>query len=236
MAAVEPARARLGRIRCLIQAVESMKQGESLPEALCYVPKTIRLQCEGDEPVDIREQPKSSATSIAKLPAKKNHVLEAEGLPMFNEEGGWMKLVTPHPGNWVLVQPSKVALKIKWKLLETSGAEPSNWLEMVERLFSLQLLKQALPSSCDSEEIRLLQVPPPGWSLEADEELARFLVEQGGGPNVLDSAIMGSEHIIKIEASSCEVSTCVLYIISCSGGSVLVPSTQSHTSPVVAVF
>ena len=204
MAAVEPARARLGRIRCLIQAVESMKQGENLPEALCYVPKTIRLQFEGEEPIEIRDQPKTSATSIAKLPAKKKHVLEVEGMPQFNDEGGWMKLVSPHSGNWVLVQPSKIALKVKWNILENNGTEPSNWFDMVEQLYSLQLVKQTLPSSCDSEETRLLQVPPPGWSLEADEELARFLVEQGGGLNSLDG--IGSEHIMKMEASSCEVS------------------------------
>ena len=140
--------------------------------------------------------------------------MECEGRPLFNEEGGWAKLVTPHCGNWVLLQPNKVAQKIKWKLVEGDSGDPTTWLDVVERLFSLQLVKQALPSSCNSKEIELIQTPPPGWSLEADEELARFLVEQGGGPVVTDTAVQGSEYFTKIEASSAEVQcTCtVLYV------------------------
>ena len=114
------------------------------------------------------DQPKTSATSIAKLPAKKKHELEVEGMPQFNDEGGWMKLVSPHSGNWVLVQPSKIALKVKWNILENNGTEPSNWFDMVEQLYSLQLVKQTLPSSCDSEETPITASPAP-W------------VEPGGG-------------------------------------------------------
>ena len=213
MAGVEPARARLGRIRCLIQAVESMKQGESLPEALCFVPKRLRLQCDSEEPVDLREQPKTTAASLAKLPPKKKHILDCEGQPVFNEDGGWAKLVSPHSGSWVLLQPSKMALKAKWKILDSDSGDPTTWLDIVERLFSLQLVMQAVPNSCDTSEIERLQAPPPGWGLEADEELARFLVEQGGTSSA-DGTVNGSEHFVRIEASSCDVSmptylTCV---------------------------
>ena len=34
-----------------------------------------------------------------------------------------------------------------------------------------------LPSNADEEAISQLNTPPPNWSLEADEELVRFLVD-----------------------------------------------------------
>lgn len=56
----------------------------------------------------------------------------------------------------------------------------------------------------DEELTPLLQQPPPGWTLEADEELARFLVANNNKYSS-DVTAQGSEYLTKIEASSGEV-------------------------------
>lgn len=182
-----------------------MKRGEPLPEALCFVPLKLRLQCECEEPLEVKDEPKLNATVVTKLSTKKTHTLECEGKALFNADGGWGKLISPSSGNWVLLQSTKITQKVKWKLKDDESGDPMSWLKVVERLFSLQLVKAALPDSYDSKEMAQLQTPPPGWSLEADEELARFLVEQGL-MSLTDTTVQGSEHFVKIEASSEEVS------------------------------
>lgn len=107
----DPARTRLGRIRCLVQAVESMKSGDPLPGPLCFVPDKSKLECEAEEIVDIFEGPQTDAKSVAKL-QKGKHVLEFRGRALFNQEGGWGQLITPHKNSWVLLQPSKNAVKV----------------------------------------------------------------------------------------------------------------------------
>ena len=45
-----------------------------------------------------------------------------------------------------------------------------------------------------------IQHPPPGWSLEADEELARFMVQHAG--KGINAGGVGNEFVKKTEASS----------------------------------
>lgn len=46
---------------------------------------------------------------------------------------------------------------------------------MVESNYMLQILSAKLPANAYDEGIERLRTPPPNWSLEADEELVKFL-------------------------------------------------------------
>ena len=52
----------------------------------------------------------------------------------------------------------------------------SSWHDSVEAWYSLRLTDPpAVDKSADKEAMKQLSTPPPKWSLEADEQLARFL-------------------------------------------------------------
>ena len=78
------------------------------------------------------------------------------------------------------------------------------WMDAVEQCCSLQLSRAEPTLEGNEETMTLLQNPPPGWTLEADEELAKFLVKNSNKFNT-DVTAQGSEYLVKIEASSAEV-------------------------------
>ena len=204
MSAVDPTRVRLGRIRCLTAAIERMKKGEPLPPAICFVPKEVKFEySEGKEPLNVLEEAKDGAKVVEKLPESQTTRFTCTGQAVFNSCGGWMKMVSPNKG-WVLLNPTKKVIKGKIKAAPASSKDerrdPSNWLKAVEQMCTLQIGKSLHLSNSDEEAMASLQTPPPGWNLEADEELAQFLVEhvvnvdltQGGG-------VQGSEHFTRIQ-------------------------------------
>ena len=210
MGSVDPARVRLGRIRCLVNTVDAMRKGEPLPAPLCFVPQEVAFEYEGEECLVVLEEAKEGTKCVGRLPANEVHKFVCAGLPVFNAAGGWLRMVTPRKG-WVLIQPAKKAYKGKFKTVkkteEGSGKDVgkwlTTWLKAVEFMCSLQIVKAPLLSNQDEEAMAMLQTPPPGWNLEADEELAQFLVDNcsseiGGGG--LEGK--GGEHFVKIEASS----------------------------------
>ena len=83
------------------------------------------------------------------------------------------------------------------------------WLDAVEQICSLQISHSELVGTSDESETNKLQQPSPGWTIEADEELARFLVEQSAKNGGGDVTAQGNEYLTRIEASSAEVSYCV---------------------------
>ena len=55
-----------------------------------------------------------------------------------------------------------------------------SWQEAVEICYSLRVSEPpSLERYGDKEAVRQLSSPPPKWCLEADEELAKFIVEHG---------------------------------------------------------
>ena len=206
MSAVDPTRVRLGRIRCLTTVIECMKKGEALPPAVCFVPKEVKFEfSDGKETLNVLEEPKDGAKVLNKLPERETTKFTCSGQPVYNSAGGWMKMVSPHKG-WVLLSPLTKAIKGKIKMAAASSKDekkdPSNWLKAVEQMSTLKSGKSVQLSNADEEAMVDLQTPPPGWNLEADEELAQFLIEhvinvdisQGGG-------VQGSEHFSRIQVS-----------------------------------
>lgn len=112
----DPVRTRLGRIRCLVQAVESMQKGEPLPKPLCFIPVQLTLECVPDkasgDPVPLYDKPSLTSTVANKLMATKTHQLTVKGKPLFNKDGGWFQTITPFEDNWVLVQPLETSIKV----------------------------------------------------------------------------------------------------------------------------
>ncbi len=206
---VDKARVRIGRIRCLTRTVECMKKGESIPEPICFVPKEIRIEYEGEETLNVHEEPKDGAKILEKLPSGKTTTFTCTGRPVFNAQGGWLKMTSPHSG-WVLLQPQQKSLKGKLKVVgpekkadEKEGRKVAvEWLKVVEQMCSLHMVKPPLLASFDEEEMKKLQTPPPGWSLEADEELAFFLSQHGVNTSSLGTGVQGSEYFTQVEVSS----------------------------------
>lgn len=204
MSAVDPTRVRLGRIRCLTAAIERMKKGEQLPAAICFVPKEMKFEyCEGKEPLNVLEEPKDGAKVIEKLPEGKTTKFCCRGQVVFNSSGGWMKMVSPHKG-WVLMNPNNKGIKGKIKMAPASTKDekkdPSNWLKAVEQTCTLRIGRSLHLSNCDEEATASLQTPPPGWNLEADEQLAQFLTEYVVNVDItLGGGVQGSEHFSRIQ-------------------------------------
>ncbi len=206
---VDKPRVRIGRIRCLTRTVQCMREGEPLPEPICFVPKEIHVEYEGEDTLSVFEEPKDGAKVVEKLPSGKKTTFVCTGLPVFNVQGGWLKVTTPCSG-WVLLQPVNKSVKGKLtvcgpdkKAGEKEGRRgPTEWLKVVEQMCTLHIVKPPPLSNFDEEEMKKLQTPPPGWSLEADEELAYFLSQHGLDPNLLGTGAQGSEYFMKVEVSS----------------------------------
>lgn len=89
-------------------------------------------------------------------------------------------------------------------MVKEEDNEIISWMDAVEQTHSLRLAQSSLTAESCQEEMTKIQHPPPGWSVEADEELAQFMVQQGG-EGISSSANVGNEFVRKVEVSSGEV-------------------------------
>ena len=213
MTNVDPARVRLGRIRCLVEAVAAMRRGDPLPAPLCFVPKQLLFDFETtEEALSVHEEPKQDSKIAGRLEMKKTHRLVGASLARFDSAGGWVAITSPLTG-WVLLQPMKTALKGTVKRVkrgEGEGGENGargvvyNWLKAVELVCPLQIVEVPSLKNQDEETMATLRTPPPGWSMEADEELAQFLVANGGAESMGGAMCWGKgrENIVNIAVSS----------------------------------
>ena len=218
MSTVDQTRVRLGRIRCLTNAVECLRKGESLPPPICFIPKSLNFEIsEVKDSIPIVEEPKDLAKVVDRIPEGKTTRFTCVGQPLYNSQGCWVKITSPNQG-WFLIQPITKHLKATIKLLPASFSsnvnannskkhsekkEPTDWLKVVEQMCTLHFGKQPLLTNQDGEEMKKLSVPPPGWNLEADEELAQFLVQfEGKNGLACEAGVQGNEHFIRIQASS----------------------------------
>ena len=216
MGTLDSARVRLGRIRCLAEAVECLKKGETLPKPLCFVPKSLTFELtEVKEAVPLYEEARTESKVVHKFPEGKMNKVLCKGMPLFDKNGAWVNTTSPHVG-WLLISPNSKPLKASVKLVpETSGctggskkrsdrSDFTDWLKVVEQMCTLHLGRQPqLTNTCD-EEMEKLSVPPPGWNLEADEELVQFLINNQVICGIVDGmqVVQGSEYFQKVEAST----------------------------------
>lgn len=91
----EPARRRLARIRCLLESINRIEQGKSLPLPLCFVPAEVeylREECKNSTSMAIRKKPQNDSQAVGELPSVQNLQFFASGEEFFNNSGSWIKL------------------------------------------------------------------------------------------------------------------------------------------------
>lgn len=210
MSNVDPVRVRLGRIRCLVEAIGAMRRGEQLPAPLCFVPSEQFFEVELDEALQVYKEPLTDSKVVGRVQQKKAQRIQCSGLPRFNSTGGWCRMTSPLEG-WALLQPTKKMLKGKIrprKKVEEGVKEEKGmvymWLQAVELVCPLQILNTPSLKNKDEEAMATLQTPPPGWNMEADEELAQFLVTNNGAELMGGASNhgKGKEHFINITSST----------------------------------
>ena len=80
------------------------------------------------------------------------------------------------------------------------------WQNVVETMYMLHILPTTLPSNADDFLIEQLRNPPPNWSLEADEELVRFLVDHC---KITDQQMSGASKFV--ESINVSTVSCLFY-------------------------
>lgn len=195
----EPARRRLARIRCLLDSINRIEKGKCLPLALCFVPAEVeylREDSKNSPPIVIRKKPQSDAQNVGELPSVSNLQLFASGEEFFNNNGSWIKLCQKTlqkycsgkqvKEGWVLAVPYDPKHGVGTPYLKpTEGSSSSKgnrtikrWQDAVEVCYALRISDPpSIERYADKEAMRQLSSPPPKWSLDADEELAKFMAE-----------------------------------------------------------
>ncbi|XP_030844252.1 E3 ubiquitin-protein ligase HECTD3 [Strongylocentrotus purpuratus] len=187
-------RATLARIRCLQECIECFRDAKRLPEALCYVPSGLEFKLsQTSTRLNVYKNPDRQTECITTLTAENENEnkLYVAGLAMCNSQGQWLKFESPVEG-WVLLYDSKASQDDPPSLqpVESNIASPSSqllfgktvkriddWEEVVEVSYSLRIGKLPEVRPSHREGVEDLRSVPPNWSLECDEELAKFLGE-----------------------------------------------------------
>ena len=93
------ARRKLARIRCVLETVKAMRNVQSLPSALCYVPLEIEYKCSNElsaevknKPIIVRHQPSWTAKTFGKIPHSDDLRLFSTGEEFSNNDGDWIQL------------------------------------------------------------------------------------------------------------------------------------------------
>ena len=182
--AMDKAHKRLAQIRCLLESVECMERGESLPEPLCYVASIVPYKHSGKGAISVYSEPNVKAIVVGKISDKVKQV-SATSQVETNSDGFWLKLASREKekffpeteSGWVLLDsvtghsPKATLVAIK----DENSAASKDWMESVIINFSLSSIdKDDLPPR-DTEMSNKLKDPHPTWSIEMDSDLAEFL-------------------------------------------------------------
>ncbi|XP_065673833.1 E3 ubiquitin-protein ligase HECTD3 isoform X2 [Hydra vulgaris] len=247
------ARKRLASIRCVLKTVESIKNNNSLPKELCFVPQFIEYvihpdlynsgnKAQASVHFNIWSSPLKSNRIIGRLTvheeAFKNFSITVHGEDYSNDAGDWIQLTKESIATlkdvisdcsvseaWIIIHPrdSKTdnvpKLIPKFEISESKKKVPKSfmlkankndkkenkvlyrWQSVVEMNYMLQLIPRSLPQNVDMDAVNHLSNPPSNWSLEADEELVKFLVDHssshdlyiGGASRYVESITVSSE-------------------------------------------
>eukprot|EP00117_Sycon_ciliatum_P032866 scpid37872/ scgid25406/ E3 ubiquitin-protein ligase HECTD3; HECT domain-containing protein 3 len=165
----DPARLRLGRIRCLREAIRCLTECRPLPEALCFVPKTLEYISSGKgNALGIYQSHSSESKKLGEVKNDKPVKVLSHGLDLWNDQGQWIQLTdeclakllgdkaseaNKTVGGWMMVVDSKVSVSIengpylmpiiKKNLpgLPTVGTDvvATKWEDAVEYAFSVRI-------------------------------------------------------------------------------------------------
>ncbi|XP_077981106.1 E3 ubiquitin-protein ligase HECTD3-like isoform X2 [Glandiceps talaboti] len=196
---------RLARIRCLQECIKCFRDHEPLPESLCFIPAELVYKPNAggaSSKLVAYSQPSKNSKKCGEIVLKDGTKLYASGEELCNNQGQWLKLTKKSLDQhfngcnvseaWVLLFDSKASNEDEAALIPAEkpqpnfvrqrifGAQPkliNSWEGVVETKYSLQLKKNYRLSDGDEEAMTKLQTPPTNWTIEYDEELAKFLCE-----------------------------------------------------------
>ncbi|XP_078574979.1 E3 ubiquitin-protein ligase HECTD3-like isoform X1 [Branchiostoma floridae x Branchiostoma japonicum] len=165
---------------------------------------------------------------VGEIPCGNDTRIGASGAELSNRDGEWIKLRQPaleqfFPGKnvtegWVLLHPAlsssdetptltripqeedKSKSSTYKELFGTSPPTLSRWEDVVEQVYALKLGQVSKVAPCDEEAVDALRSPPTNWTLEYDEELSRFLFENGDHEN--ESLGSVKQYVESLEVSS----------------------------------
>ncbi|KAI6660099.1 E3 ubiquitin-protein ligase HECTD3-like [Oopsacas minuta] len=175
---------RLAQIRCLLESVDCMDKGESLPEPLCYVPSIVPYEHSGKGTISVYAEPKVTSATVGKISDKVKRV-SATSQVETNSEGFWLKLASREkekffPGResgWVMLDSiSGQSPKATLQGIKSDKSDISkNWMDTVITTFSLSLSEKNDLSPPDKNMTNQLRDPHPDWNIELDSDLSEFL-------------------------------------------------------------
>lgn len=215
------ARKRLARIRCLFDCVQSIRDGKELPDALCFVPNSVEHKIQSERSsmsLPIKETPSLLAPKVGEIPHKVGTRITGTGEDYWNDEGQWLRITSAtmkkfsseksDVSGWLFVHSRDRKVRGEVDIARVKPTKKSkkavleNWESAVESFYSLNISRsKSLEQHADLEAVKRLKTPPPNWSLEADEELARFINQNN---TIQKDTILGniSQYVESIEVSS----------------------------------
>ncbi|XP_033095652.1 E3 ubiquitin-protein ligase HECTD3-like [Anneissia japonica] len=199
-------RRQLARIRCLKQSVKCLKDSEPLPEALCYVPGCLEYKypnasdSNGRVTVYSKTDRKSKCGEIV---FSRETTIFASGEESCNSDGLWIRLTNKSfrehikgkenvKEGWILLYELKAGAEMANVLLpvvpeNSTAAEQRvkgkqvhplcSWEQILEYTYSLKVGTPPVIVEADSAAVERLCRAPQNWTIENDEELAKFLAE-----------------------------------------------------------
>ncbi|XP_070563097.1 E3 ubiquitin-protein ligase HECTD3-like isoform X2 [Ptychodera flava] len=219
---------RLARIRCLQECITCFRDHKSLPEALCFVPAELVYKpnsAGASNKLVAYTQPNKNSKKCGEIVLKDGVKIYASGEELCNNQGQWLKLTKKSldlhfngcnvTEAWILLFDIRASNEDEATLVSCEevqpnfvrqrmfGAQPkliTSWEGVIEQKYSLQLKRNCRIADCDENAMQKLQTPPTNWTIEYDEELAKFLCEhiQQGGEN-LGSV---SQYVESVDVSS----------------------------------
>ena len=199
--ATDKARIRLARLRCLLSCLQAVRKGEACNHAICFVPKSQKLKYTSSQPLTIFSEHSKESDKVGEIGGSgKDVYLTLKGLPLSKKEGTWIHVTDPRKG-WFVIEEQSSKDSSVFKLERSSKENSSSWIRAIDSSFGFSLSKEKVDHVSDQEWTEKLSNPPPGWSVEGDKELIKFLIDNDGKKNIGGTSQLG-EHCEKIEVSS----------------------------------
>jgi E3 ubiquitin-protein ligase HECTD3 len=200
--ASDKARIRLARLRCLLSCLQAIRKGETCNSAICFVPKSQKLEYTSSQPLSVFSKPSKESSIVGEIGGSgKRADLSLKGLPLAKKEGIWVCLANPLDG-WCVIEEQSSKEASAFKLGNAPEKTASPWMEAIDNSFGFNLSSsEEVAREPDEEWTKKLSLPPESWSVDVDKEVVKFLVESYDKKESGGVAQLG-EHCSKIEVSS----------------------------------
>ncbi|VDH97306.1 E3 ubiquitin-protein ligase HECTD3 [Mytilus galloprovincialis] len=210
-------RRRLARIRCILECIQCLKERKKFPACICFVPSEVEYKCQSKTTLRVYPEPLKNSRKIKDLHCTTESRVVASGEEYCNSQGKWLRIkrfrVTSNEEEkfdneaWIQQFSSKssndeapVLVPVDKALKRTNPI--SNWEEVVEQHFAIQLPKKKLDiMAADEEAVDKLRQVPANWSIECEEALVRLMSQHIPPENDHLGSI--KNYVEAVDVSSC---------------------------------